>query len=263
MKRSLLSAPPGGIPQVWEPLLKDAEIYDSSCSPEARVYFVNSHEGQFYLKRAACTTLRREAEMTAYFYRKRMGAEVLSYTSTEEADWLMTARVPGEDATHATYLAEPKRLAVLLGTELRRLHEMNSTDCPVQDRMGEYLALAEENYRKGLFDPSFLPPDARSMKAEDARRVLREAADTFKNDTLLHGDFCLPNVMLSDWQLSGYIDVDHSGVGDRHVDLFWGAWTLGFNLGTDAYRDLFFDAYGRDRIDRELLTAVAAAETFG
>ena len=58
-------------------------------------------------------------------------------------------------------------------------------------------------------------------------------------------------------------DLDTGGVGDRHVDLFWGAWTLRYNLGTDAYRDRFFDAYGRDRIDPERLRVVAAAEVFG
>ena len=82
-------------------------------------------------------------------------------------------------------------------------------------------------------------------------------------DTLLHGDYCLPNVMLKDWQVSGIIDLGNGGVGDRHVDLYWGAWTLAFNLHTDAYRQRFFDAYGRDLIDGERLLLVSAAECFG
>ena len=32
---------------------------------------------------------------------------------------------------------------------------------------------------------------------------------------------------------------------------------------TDAYRDRFLDAYGRDKIDEEKLRIVAAAEVFG
>jgi kanamycin kinase len=38
---------------------------------------------------------------------------------------------------------------------------------------------------------------------------------------------------------------------------------LGFNLHTNAYRGRFFDAYGRDRVDEEILRVVAAAEVFG
>ena len=47
------------------------------------------------------------------------------------------------------------------------------------------------------------------------------------------------------------------------IDLFWGAWTLNFNLKTDVYRNTFFDAYGRDKIDENALLAVSAAEVFG
>ena len=87
--------------------------------------------------------------------------------------------------------------------------------------------------------------------------------DAFQNDTLIHGDYCLPNLLFDGWRFSGFIDLGSGGVGDRHIDLFWGAWTLFYNLKTDAYRDRFFDAYGRDRIDFDRLKAVAAAETFG
>ena len=83
-----------------------------------------------------------------------------------------------------------------------------------------------------------------------------------KNDTLLHGDYCLPNILLDDWKFSGFIDLDSGGVGDRHIDLFWGAWTLRFNLHTDAWCDRFLDAYGRDRIEPEILRAIAAFEVF-
>ena len=69
--------------------------------------------------------------------------------------------------------------------------------------------------------------------------------------------------MLDNWAPSGFIDLGNGGVGDRHVDLFWGAWTLNFNLGTDRYRDRFFDAYGRDAIDPERIALIGVIECFG
>jgi kanamycin kinase len=69
--------------------------------------------------------------------------------------------------------------------------------------------------------------------------------------------------MLDNWRFSGFIDVGNGGIGDRHVDLFWGAWTLNFNLGTDAYKDRFLDAYGRDLVNEDALRTIAAAEVFG
>ena len=69
--------------------------------------------------------------------------------------------------------------------------------------------------------------------------------------------------MLDHWRFSGFIDLGNGGLGDRHVDLFWGAWTLRYNLKTDRYCDIFFDAYGREAINPTLLRAIAAIETFG
>ena len=69
--------------------------------------------------------------------------------------------------------------------------------------------------------------------------------------------------MLDNWRFSGFIDLGNGGVGDRHIDIFWGVWTLIYNFKTDAYCSRFLDAYGRDALDTDMLRVVAAAECFG
>ena len=257
MKRTPITPDLAHIPTVFHPLLVGSRVYDSSCSPEARVLYIE-REGGLFLKSAPRGTLEKEAQMARYFHKKGLGAPVLTYLS-EERDWLLTARVRGEDATDARYLAEPARLAETMGEMLRALHEEDFSDCPVKARMNDYFATVAENYRKGSFDLSF----AGFVTAEEAYRRATAGAPYLQNDTLVHGDFCLPNFLMENWRFTGYIDLGNGGVGDRHVDLFWGAWTLNFNLHTDRYRDRFFDAYGRDRIEEEALLTVAAAEVFG
>jgi kanamycin kinase len=93
--------------------------------------------------------------------------------------------------------------------------------------------------------------------------VVASKGHLLEANTLLHGDYCLPNIILEDWKLSGYIDFDYGGVGDRHVDLYWGIWTLNYNLKTDKYRERFMDGYGRQLIDDERLEVVANIEVFG
>ena len=261
MKRVLLSGIDEFVPENIEKIILGGSIYDSSCSPEARVYFIDKGDGM-YLKRAAVGTLAREAEMTSYFHKNGMGAEVLAYVS-EEYDWMLSRRVVGEDCTYATYLDDPKRLCDLIATNLRALHETEAFDCPVKDRMGEYISLVEKNFRTGNYDSSHFPDSFGYSSADEAYKVFSSGKYELKNEVLIHGDYCLPNIMLDDWRFSGFIDVGNGGIGDRHVDLFWGVWTLGFNLGTDEYRERFFDAYGRDKIDLDKLKIIAAAEVFG
>ena len=38
---------------------------------------------------------------------------------------------------------------------------------------------------------------------------------------------------------------------------------INLNLHTNDYRERFIDAYGRDKIDEEILRVVAAVEVFG
>ena len=261
MRRTKIQVLPVDLPDPFASLLEGATIYDSSCSPEARVYFVD-RGGGFYLKVAAKGTLAREAQMTAYFHSLGLGTEVLGYESVER-DFLLTAKMRGEDCTDKIYLNDPKRLCDMIAERLRLLHETIPIDCPVSNHTAEYIATVEENYRTGNYDKSQFPDSFGYRNAEDAIRVFREGKPYLKNDTLLHGDYCLPNIMLDDWVFSGFIDLGNGGVGDRHVDLFWGAWTLRFNLKTNRYRERFLDAYGRDKVDEVMLDVIAAAEVFG
>lgn len=261
MKKTLLPGIPEGLPRDMERFVAGAGIYDSSSSPEAKVYFVDKENG-YYLKASGRGALEKEAQMTGYFHAKALGPEVLQYI-TGDRDWLLTAAVAGEDCLHDRYMGDPKRLCDTLAHELRRLHETDFTGCPVQDRTADYLAFAEERYRTGTYDSSHFPDSFGYPSAREAYAVLSAGKDVLQSKVLLHGDYCLPNVILKDWALSGFIDVGCGGVGDRHIDLFWGVWSLEFNLKTDRYRQRFLDAYGRDKADESILKIIAAAEVFG
>ena len=261
MHRTLIQVNPDDFPAEFHALLSGCPVYDSSCSPTARVLFID-RDGGYYLKSAPKDTLRAEAEMTAYFHKKSLGAQVHAYLNGER-DWLLTARVPGEDCTHAMYLENPERLCDTIAQRLRALHELDTSDCPVQDRIGMYKATAERNYAAGTYDKSQFPDSFGYASAEAAWAVVQREGHCLKNEVLLHGDYCLPNIMLNDWTFTGFIDLGNGGVGDRHIDLFWGIWSLGFNLKTDRYRNRFLDAYGRELVDEEKLRVVAAFEVFG
>ena len=261
MKRTIVEKINFELPDEIARFTEGARLFDSSCSPEARVWFIDKDKG-YYLKTCGAGTLKCEAEMTEYFCKKGLGTEVLCYLS-DDRDWLLTEKVSGEDCTYAQYLDDPKRLCDTIAAELRRLHETDFSDCPIQDRMADYFALAEENYRTGNYDKSSFPDSFGYRSAEEAWSVLSEGKMALCDKVLLHGDYCLPNIMLDNWKLSKFIDLGNGGVGDRHIDLFWGAWTLWFNLKTDKYRSRFFDAYGRDKVDEEKIKIIAAAEVFG
>lgn len=261
MKRTPMIPDLDSIPATFHSLMKAAPVFDSSCSAIAKVFYIEK-DGGLFLKTAEAGTLKQEAQMDAYFHSLGLGPEVLEYR-TEGTDWLLTRRVPGEDCIHEQYLAEPAQLAETLGEILYDLHHRDHTGCPVQNHTERYIARAKENYAAKRYDTSLFPDNWGYATPEEAWAVVTANAKYLKTDTLLHGDYCLPNIVLDHWQFSGFIDLDTGGVGDRHVDLFWGMWSLQFNLKTDRYRERFLDAYGRDGICEDAFRTVAAVEVFG
>lgn len=261
MKRTPTELLPEALPSQLRNFAENATVYDSSCSPAAQVWFLDKGPG-FYLKKSPKGTLEKEAAMTGFFHKKGLGPEVMAYESLDY-DWLLTRRVPGEDCTWQPYMEDPVRLCDTTAQLLRMLHETPFADCPVPNRTADYLATARRNYRAGAYDATLFPDNWGYATVEEAWRVVEETGKYLQADTLLHGDYCLPNIMLNNWRFSGFIDLDTAGVGDKHVDLFWATWSLQFNLKTDRYRERFLNAYGTDAVEPELFRTVAAIEVFG
>ena len=155
MKQTPTFIDPGLFPESLREFIVDAPVFDSSCSQDARVYYLRKNGG-YYLKTAPRGTLDAEATMTRFFHGKGLSAEVIAYESTDR-DYLLTRAVSGTDCLDMQYLDDPKRLSETLGILLRRLHETNPSDCPVADRASAFIAATGDNHRLGKWHPSRLP----------------------------------------------------------------------------------------------------------
>lgn len=259
MKRTLTQLDLNMLPDALRSFAENAAVYDSSCSKQAQVWFLDKGEG-FYLKKAEKGTLQKEAQMYRYFHSKGLAPEIVAFESSEY-DWMLTAKAKGEDCLDPLYLEDPRRLCDTTAALLRQLHETDLSGCPV-NRTADYLQAATENHRLHRYDTSLFPDNWGYATAEEAWRQIEAYSQHLRCDTLLHGDYCLPNILLDNWKFSAFIDLDAAGMGDKHIDLFWGMWSLNFNLKTDAYRERFLDAYGRESLEPELFRTVAAIEVF-
>ena len=102
-----------------------------------------------------------------------------------------------------------------------------------------------------IFHPSvgMAPPQSARLLGEILRHL--HAADPSgcpfgvraRGNVLIHGDYCLPNVLVSAGRLSGIVDVGRSGLGRPDDDLAAGVWTLQYNFGP-GFAPYFLEAYG-------------------
>lgn len=247
-------------PELLRPYL-NAPIYDSSCSREATVIYINKDQG-YFLKSAEKKSLKKEATLTSYFHQKALAPQVVLYLS-EEKDWLLTKKAVGADCTSTQYLENPTKLCDILAQKLLELHSTSFEDCPILNHTKTYLETAKSNYQNQKHNIVLFQDSWRFNNPQEAYNIIKQHSHLLKNDTLLHGDYCLPNIILDNWKFSSFIDLDSGGVGDKHVDILWAIWTLKFNLKTGKYKQRFIDAYGKTLIDEEMLRLVAAIEVFG
>ncbi len=257
MKKTKIEINREEFPNELRQLLENATVYDSSCSSDAKVYYLDTG---YYIKTDVAHALAKEAEMTSLFHSIGFGVEVLAYV-TAEKDYLVTREAVGEDLTH--YLQDPEKLCALLATSLRKLHANPIQSVPISPRYERYMESASGDCSGGCYDEFVLLDRYPIASKEEAWAIMQENKELLKADTLIHGDACLPNIIQNGGALSAFIDFNLAGVGDRHIDLYWAIWSLQYNLKTSAYTDLFLDLYGREHFNEDMLRVVAAFELFG
>ncbi len=171
--------------------------------------------------------------------------EVCGTESTESGgSWLLTLALPGDDATRSRLRDDPKRLAEALAGGLRRFHETPREACPFSFRADASLALAQERARRELVSPErdFHPAHAH-LSADQALAQLLSSKPASEDVVVCHGDYCLPNAIVEDDAVTGFVDLGGLAVADRWWDLATATRSISWNLG-DGFDQVFLDAYG-------------------
>ncbi|MFK7691664.1 phosphotransferase [Paenibacillus sp. HJGM_3] len=125
----------------------------------------------------------------------------------------------------------------------------------------EMVIRAEGNYREGRAERGIL----RYLGYTSIESAYENMINLYKyvkeDKVVIHGDHCLPNLILHDFKMNGYVDVAYGGIGDRHYDIFWGLWSLQYNLKGD-YSQKFIQTYGNHLIDPDRLRLCGLLSVF-
>jgi aminoglycoside 3'-phosphotransferase II len=212
----------------------------------AQVYRLRGGAETRYLKVEPCRPHDEphgEAERLRWL-QGRLPVPALHYAHTDERQrYLLTSEIPGTDATDARWLADPARLVALLAEGLRHIHRQPVADCPFDQRLAAELARAAANVAAGTVDADDFDAERAGRSPAALLAELQATRPPAEDLVLIHGDYCLPNVVIKDWALSGFIDLGRCGVADRYHDLAQAARSVRRNLGV-RWVAPFFAAYG-------------------
>lgn len=176
---------------------------------------------------------------------------VLGYGTDGQHEWLLTAGIDGTSAVDETLCADPSRLVPLLAEGLRRFHSVAWHDCPFDGRLDRALTLVRQRLADGRGDPDYVFQRHGGRTARAALELLEESRPEPEDLVVCHGDYCVPNVLLRDWCVAGFVDLGALAVADRWRDLAVALWSVTRNLGA-GWEDRFLEAYGVTRDPHKL-----------
>lgn len=148
--------------------------------------------------------------------------KVIAYEKDDEQQYLLMSKVKGRMSCDEYYLEHPKELLDILAKALKMLWSVDISDCPrIRDIDTELL---EAGYRveNDLVDADNAEPDTFGKDGFESPGALLEWLNANKPElepVLSHGDFCLPNIFIDNGNISGFIDLGDTGVGDKWRDI--------------------------------------------
>ncbi len=218
------------------------------------VYILAAECGRFVLKVSRTPENTRELHCEARVLDSLEEHQPLVPAALQQVFWEgqglhLFSFVEGENMvdvlTHAD-VAERHLLVAEFGRTLRSIHSWTPQLPRPADWLSEIIARAESRIQsRPISDP---PPLSEDLDDENpAGRVvaLKRWRPQQQNDLVFsHGDYCLPNVLVTEGKITGIVDWSAGGYADRRFDLATALWTIGYNLGEGEYAHTFLEAYG-------------------
>lgn len=196
-----------------------------------------------------------EMQMLSWLNVKIPVPDIIEQISENGYSYILMSRCQGKMACDSYYMERPVLLVNLLADALNKLWAIDISDCPREWLLQRRLEIAEENVTRNLVDIDDAQPNTFGPNAfRDPEQLLQWLKENQPEQakSLSHGDFCLPNVFLSDSGVTGLIDLGKAGIADPWQDIALCCRSLENNFGgvfdgvrhTGFERQMLFDALG-------------------
>ena len=191
---------------------------------------------------------------------------VLQYHEWKGAEYLLLTAVPGTDASVPRPPDKHEAIVTALAEGMRTLHAVNISACPFDQSRARRVRVAEEHVRAGTVDESDFDAGRKGRSAQDLLAELTASPPATESRSFTHGDYCLPNVLLTEnaagsFRITGFVDCGNSGIADPYQDLALCARSVAGNLGPE-WVPVLFAKYGLERVDEQKLAYYQLLDEF-
>lgn len=170
---------------------------------------------------------------------------VIGYLEEGVCTYLMQSALKGTPA-HKAPLQKNEVLRIAANT-LKRLHSVKIDGAQTLRTLEDDLSQINHCLKHDLIDIDKFTTANDDRTPEDVYFYLLTNQDRFSKATLTHGDYCLPNIIISGDD-AGMIDIGDCGIGDPYKDFSAMEVSIRRNFGQE-WIDEFYRYYGIQKRD--------------
>lgn len=163
-----------------------------------------------------------EVQVLEWLDGRVLAPRLIAQESRGDKSYLLMTRVQGKMACDECYMKDPKRLTDLLAQALKSLWQIDISDCPLRWTLDRKLEAARYNIENDLVDTENVEPDTYGPDGfENPAALLSWLIENKPAEDLVftHGDFCLPNIFITENGNAGFIDLGRAGLSDKWQDI--------------------------------------------
>ncbi|MHA2364177.1 MAG: APH(3') family aminoglycoside O-phosphotransferase [Candidatus Hodarchaeales archaeon] len=205
----------------------------------------NNHPNLF-LKTNPChkgLDLFKESEKLKWLSGQLPVPEVKYYSNYNGNQVLLLSEIKGIVSFDPSLVNQRSNVVSLLAQGLKLIHSIDYSSCPFDNSLKVQLKNAKYRMDNNLVNTDDFDEKRKGMTAEQLYKDLLSTQPEDEDLVFTHGDYCLPNVLIENSQLSGFVDWGNSGISDRYQDIALGLRSLEYNFGK-GWDDLFLNEYG-------------------
>ncbi len=235
------------LPKSIQEHVKDMiSIKDTVGCSNASIYHYTRHDKEFYLKIEKINKeFEHEQIIMQWLQDKLPVPKIIAQSKDNGYEYLLMTKAKGEMSCSDHFLNKPEELVRLLAEGIKMLQQVNISDCPFECTLEKKLNAAKERIDLGQIDMSDWEKDTPFNTPEELYEYL---VNNQQDEEMVfsHGDYCLPNIFLSNDKVSGFIDLGRAGIADKWQDIALCVRSVKYTLKNDYYIDLLFKHLGID-----------------
>lgn len=173
--------------------------------------------------------------------------------------YLVMEMLPGVMGQYGFNQLSEDEMIKLYALEIKKWHQIQIENFPNVNTLQEKLEHVRNNVEKHLVKTQYFEREYQGKTPEELYQKMMLLYPREFDLVLCHGDVCMPNFMIENGKVTGWIDVIGCGVNDRYLDVAIALRTLRFNFEamhqefTKERMQLFLKTYGLNKLDMKKL----------